>query len=156
MTAEAFITILSASGVILVTIYNIVSSKHYREAKQAEIDSKDATIQSKQSEIDTLVRFTSSHVLAEYDALKEMSEKRVARYEQEAAQKNKELLDARIQHLLTKGELTILENEHRQAQELLALSTEVHEQVSDLSGSLVFQAFAPTISTSPAPENDDK
>ncbi|MFC1749658.1 hypothetical protein ACFL2V_12725 [Pseudomonadota bacterium] len=67
MTAETFITILSASGVILVTIYNIVSSKHYRAAKQAEIDSL-------KQQIDTLTQLTSPEVMRHFKATKKMLE----------------------------------------------------------------------------------
>ena len=67
MTTDTFITILSVAGVILVTIYNIVSSKHYREAKQAEIDSL-------KQQIDTLTQLTSPEVMRHFKATKEMLE----------------------------------------------------------------------------------
>ena len=67
MTAETIITILSVSSIILVTIYNIVSSKRYREAKQAEIDSL-------KQQIDTLTQLTSPEVMRHFKATKEMLE----------------------------------------------------------------------------------
>lgn len=79
MTAETFLTILSVSSVILVTVANLFYSKHYREAKKAEVDSLTATIQSKQAEIDSLKQFQSSHVLAEHQAMKSMLESYIER-----------------------------------------------------------------------------
>ena len=93
MTADSFITILSVAGVILVTVYNIVSSKHYREAKQAEVDSLTATIDSKQAEIDSLKQFTSSHVFDEHQAMKSMLESSIDRLQLVIADKDRQVAE---------------------------------------------------------------
>ena len=147
MTAETFITILSASGLILVTIANIFYNRHYRDAKQAEIDSL-------RQQIDTLKQLTSPEVLEHFKATKEMLEDKISRFEQVITQKDKEIAEAKFKRQLT--QVRLLDMQKRHAEAMLELSTEVHNQVSDLSGSLVFQAFAPTVSTSPPPESDNK
>ena len=118
MTTDTFITILSASGVVLVTIYNIVSSKHYRKAKQAQVDSLQATINSKQAEIDSLNHFTSSHVLAEYQALKSILESSIDRHKEIVAEKDKQIAEADVRQQASagsplsqgQGEVGVIEN----------------------------------------------
>ena len=142
MTADQIITILSVSSVILVTFANIFYNRHYRDAKQAEIDSL-------KQQIDTLKQLTSPEVLKHFKATKEMLEDKIGRFGQVITQKDKEIAEAKFKRQLT--QVRLLDMQKRHAQAMLQLSTEVHEQVSDLSGSLIIQAFAPTVSTSPPP-----
>ena len=153
MTAETFITILSVVGVILVTIYNIVSSKHYRDAKQAEVDSLTATIDSKQAEIDTLKQFQSSHVFDEHQAMKSMLESYIERLkevvaelesekdkqiaviaekdEQKAkmeAEKDKQIAEANVKQ--GRARLHILNRRQQTANAALQLSTQFNDMIA--------------------------
>lgn len=145
MTAETLITILSASGVVLVTIYNVVSSKHYRKAKQAQVDSLQATINSKQAEIDTTKHFTSSQVFAEYQAQKAILEPALDKYKKIVAKRDEQIaaLLGQVADLVLQKDrqtavaaalqqkigLAIQEYRHQKYTALTELSTELHSMV---------------------------
>ncbi len=153
MTAETFLAILSASGLILVTFANIFYNRHYRDSKQAEIAALKAQIAS-------IEQFTSSHVLDEHTAMKSMLESYIERQkagiakleieknEQVAviaekdsqtakmeAQKDKQIAEANVKY--RRERLHMLDRQQRTAHAALQLSTAFNDYIAANPGAVL-------------------
>ena len=88
---------------------------------------KDATIESKQAEIDSLKQFTSSHVFAEYQGMKTVLEDSIDRHKEELAEKDKQIAEANLKHQAV--ESNTLDIQRQRVIRMLDLSRTLHNNM---------------------------
>ncbi len=161
MTADQIFPWVMLVALLLNGAVGLIGHKMLRKAQGATIKSKQTEIESLKQQIDTLRQLTSPEVLKHFKATKEMLEDKIGRYEQDITQKDEEIAESNSRHQVAELEKLAMEKQHAQA--MLQLSTDIHQQVSDLGfyiresvvllGDSVRAEIAPP-STSPPQETD--
>ena len=118
MTPETLTTILSLIALILYGIGQLFYNRHYRKAKQAQLDAKDSEIASLTRHLETLKELTSPELLKHLKATKEGLEDVIKKLRDDAASKDKQIAQLRTERQVDQDKIQALTLQKSRSEDL--------------------------------------